>query len=100
MAGGTHPRARARPLAGRPARLVDVLRRLRLSGGRGLPRIYQPFAVFAPHNDLWEPTQRAAGLLPSRARFVELPHLGYEVFTLAADEMADLVRGFLDDQSA
>jgi pimeloyl-ACP methyl ester carboxylesterase len=64
-----------------------------------IPLIGQPFLVLAPHDDLWEPTKRAAGSLPSQARYVELPHLGYEVFTLAAEEMADRVRAFLDDDS-
>jgi pimeloyl-ACP methyl ester carboxylesterase len=60
--------------------------------------IRQPFIVFAPHDDLWEPTSRAATQLPAQARFVELPHLGYEIFTLAAAEMADRVLAFLDEE--
>jgi pimeloyl-ACP methyl ester carboxylesterase len=58
--------------------------------------IRQPFLVFGPHDDLWETTRRAAGALPDHATFVELPHLGYEIFTLAADEMGERVCAFFD----
>jgi pimeloyl-ACP methyl ester carboxylesterase len=67
--------------------------------GERVGLIRQPFVVFAPHDDLWEPTSRAAALLPAQARFVELPHLGYEIFTLAAEEMAARVLAFLDEEA-
>jgi pimeloyl-ACP methyl ester carboxylesterase len=61
--------------------------------------IRQPFVLFAPHDDLWEPTRRAAAHLPPHARFVELPHLAYEIFTLHAAEMAGRVREAFDGES-
>ncbi len=60
--------------------------------------IRQPFVVFGPHDDLWEPTRRAVVNLPPQARFVELPHLAYEIFTLSAAEMAARVREVFDGE--
>jgi pimeloyl-ACP methyl ester carboxylesterase len=54
----------------------------------------QPVLVLAPHDDLWEQTQRAA--LPTNAEFVELPHLMLDIAHSAPDEIANLVRTFLD----
>jgi pimeloyl-ACP methyl ester carboxylesterase len=53
--------------------------------------------VLAPHDDLWAQTERARDRLPEHAEFVELPDLDYEVFTLAAEQMAGHVRRFLDE---
>jgi hypothetical protein len=61
--------------------------------------IRQPFVVFGPHDDLWESTRRATALLPPHARFVELPHLAYEIFTLDAAEMASRVREAFDGEA-
>jgi len=60
--------------------------------------VRQPFVVFGPHDDLWEPTRRAARQLPPHARFVELPHLDYEIFALHAEEMAGRVLALFDEQ--
>ena len=64
--------------------------------GERAAAVRQPFTVFGPHDDLWETTRRAAADLPPHAAFVELPHLGYEIFTLAADEMGERVCAFFD----
>jgi pimeloyl-ACP methyl ester carboxylesterase len=64
--------------------------------GERAAAIRQPFTVFGPHDDLWETTRRAVAALPDHAVFVELPHLGYEIFTLAADEMGERVCAFFD----
>lgn len=64
-----------------------------------LAQVRQPLLVLGPHDDLWEQTRRAIPLLPAQSRFVELPHLGYEVFTLAADEMADVITPFLEEEA-
>jgi len=64
--------------------------------GERAAAVRQPFVVFGPHDDLWETTRRAAADLPPQAAFVELPHLGYEIFTLAADEMGERACAFFD----
>jgi pimeloyl-ACP methyl ester carboxylesterase len=61
-----------------------------------LSQIRQPFLLLAPHDDLWAETQQAIPHLPPQTTYVELPHLQYEVFTLAADEIAGHIRAFLD----
>jgi len=63
-----------------------------------LAALQQPVLVLAPHDDLWAQTERvySSGGLPPRARFVELPHLGLDIAYSAADEVAGLVRDFLD----
>jgi pimeloyl-ACP methyl ester carboxylesterase len=58
-------------------------------------QIRQPFLVLAPHDDLWTQTERALPLLPPQTTIVDLPHLDYEVFTLAAEELAGHIREFL-----
>jgi pimeloyl-ACP methyl ester carboxylesterase len=64
-----------------------------------LADLQQPVLVLAPHDDLWEQTERVRrmGGLPPRAQFVELPHLSLDIAHYASDEVAALVRGFLDD---
>jgi hypothetical protein len=54
--------------------------------------------VLAPHDDLWAQTERVfrTGGLPPGAQFVELPHLGLDIAYYAPDEVAALVRAFLD----
>jgi pimeloyl-ACP methyl ester carboxylesterase len=64
--------------------------------GERAAAVRQPFTVFGPHDDLWRTTARAVADLPPHAQFVELPHLGYEIFTLAADEMAERVSAVFD----
>jgi pimeloyl-ACP methyl ester carboxylesterase len=56
--------------------------------------IRQPVLVLAPHDDLWEQTQRAQ--LPHGARFVELAHLGLDIAYYAPDEVAQHIRSFFD----
>lgn len=58
-------------------------------------QVTQPFLVLAPHDDLWPQTQHGRSFLPPHAQFLELPHLGLEIFTLAAEEIAQRVREFL-----
>jgi pimeloyl-ACP methyl ester carboxylesterase len=62
-----------------------------------LARLVQPVLVLAPHDDLWEQTERvfASGGLPPRARFVDLPHLGLDIAYYATDEVFKLVSDFL-----
>lgn len=65
--------------------------------GERVAEVSQPLLVFGPHDDLWEQTRRGARSLPAQACFVELPHLGYEIFTLASGEMGERVCAFLDE---
>ncbi|MGI9658653.1 MAG: alpha/beta fold hydrolase [Gaiellaceae bacterium] len=60
-----------------------------------LAQVRQPFLVLAPHDDLWTQTQHGRPFLPPQARFLELPHLSLEIFTLAADEIAAHIEEFL-----
>jgi pimeloyl-ACP methyl ester carboxylesterase len=66
-----------------------------------LKALHQPVLVLAPHDDLWEQTERVhrTGGLPAHARFAELPHLGLDIAYYAPDEIATLVRNFLDRES-
>jgi hypothetical protein len=59
-------------------------------------RVRRPFLVLAPHDDVWDQTERMIPRLPPHARVVELPHLQFEVFALNADELAGHIRSFLD----
>ncbi len=63
-----------------------------------LAGVSQPVLVLGPHDDLWEQTERMyrSGGLPPHARFVELPHLGLDIAYFAPDQVASLVRDFLD----
>lgn len=56
----------------------------------------QPILVLGPHDDLWEQTDRSRAWLPPNARFVDLPHLALDIFYYATEEIARLIRGFLD----
>lgn len=47
--------------------------------------------VIAPHDDLSELTERSRSALPGGARFVELPHLDFDLWEQAPDEMARIV---------
>lgn len=60
-----------------------------------LPRVRQPALALRPRDDLWEPTARITKLLPS-ARVVDLPDLGFGLFSTAPVEIANHVREFLD----
>lgn len=66
--------------------------------GERVAQIRQPLLVFGPHDDLWSITRREQARLPAHARFVELPHLSYEIFTLAAEEMGERVTAFFDEE--
>jgi pimeloyl-ACP methyl ester carboxylesterase len=57
--------------------------------------VAQPFLVLAPHDDLWQQTQQGRPFLPSHAKFLELPHLTLEIFTVAAEEVARYLEDFL-----
>jgi pimeloyl-ACP methyl ester carboxylesterase len=63
-----------------------------------LAALQQPVLVLAPHDDLWEQTERARneGHLPPGARFVELSQLNLDIVYYATDQVAELVREFLD----
>ena len=61
-----------------------------------LAGVRQPFLVLGPHDDLWVQTRRVVGLLPEQSHFLELPHLSFEIFTLAAGEMAGHINRFLE----
>jgi len=56
--------------------------------------LQQQLLLLAPHDDLWEQTRRAQ--LPAGAHFVELAHLGLDIAYTAPDEVANLIRDFLD----
>ena len=62
-----------------------------------LARLEQPVLVLAPHDDLWEQTERVSvsSGLPPRARFEDLPHLGLDIAYYATDEVFKLVSDFL-----
>jgi pimeloyl-ACP methyl ester carboxylesterase len=62
-----------------------------------LARLQHAVLVLAPHDDLWEQTDRArtSGGLPPQGRFVDLPHLGLDIAYYASDEVFNLVRDFL-----
>jgi pimeloyl-ACP methyl ester carboxylesterase len=64
-----------------------------------LASLQQAVLVLAPHDDLWTQTDRIrrAGGLPPRAQFVDLPHLNLDIAYSAPDEVAALVRRFLDE---
>lgn len=57
--------------------------------------VRQPFLVLAPGDELLPMTRRAAAGLGPGARLLELPHLDFEVATLAAPEIAGHLRDFL-----
>jgi pimeloyl-ACP methyl ester carboxylesterase len=63
-----------------------------------LAGLSQPVLVLAPHDDLWDQTDRVRrdGGLPAGAQFVELGHLSLDIAYYAPDEVAALVRTFLD----
>jgi pimeloyl-ACP methyl ester carboxylesterase len=65
-----------------------------------LKALQQPVLVLAPHDDLWEQTDRVrrSGGLPARARFVELAHLNLDISYYATSEVADLLRGFFSPE--
>ena len=60
-----------------------------------LPGIRQPLTVLAPRDDVWTQTERARPYLPSQAAYVDLPHLGLDLFYYATDEMATLIDQYL-----
>lgn len=61
----------------------------------GLPEIRQPVLAINPDNHLSEPTRQAAARLMA-AEVLELPHLSHGVFEVAAQEIADHIRRYLD----
>ncbi len=60
-----------------------------------LPRVEQPLTVFAPKDDVIEKTERVHPYLPPQATYVDLPHLGLDLFYYATEEMAALVDEYL-----
>jgi pimeloyl-ACP methyl ester carboxylesterase len=61
-----------------------------------LPKVEQPVLVLCPNDDLVEPTRRAKDYLKN-GRFLELPDKGHGMLTLHTQEIAAIVRDFLDD---
>ena len=64
--------------------------------GEFVSKIRQPFLVLDVHDDLIEQTKRAMPLLPAHTRVVSRPDLTdvLELFTTAADEIADYFEEF------
>ena len=50
-----------------------------------------PLVVFAPHDDLFEQTERVKPMLNSNAAYIDLPAVGQDPFHGAAQRMADLM---------
>lgn len=73
--------------------LVDVPLAERLAG------LAQPTLVVRPKDSLWDETAQAAALVPHAQR-VDRPAWGYGLFDAAPDEIATLVREFLDRPEA
>jgi pimeloyl-ACP methyl ester carboxylesterase len=65
-------------------------------GDERLPRVGQPALLVATSGELFEPTRRAAALMP-RAELVELPDVSTPVFNAHHDTVATVVRDWLDD---
>lgn len=63
-----------------------------------LAQLEQPLLVLAPHDDLWEQTDRLrrSGGLPPGTQFVDLPQLGVDITLEAPDQVASLVQTFLN----
>jgi pimeloyl-ACP methyl ester carboxylesterase len=59
-----------------------------------LGRVSQPTLIVRPRDEWWEATLRARELLP-RARIVDLPDVGAEVFDTAPERLAAVIREFL-----
>jgi pimeloyl-ACP methyl ester carboxylesterase len=59
-----------------------------------LPMISQPVLVLRPHDDLWDATARARGLLRN-ARFVDLPDYGHGLLEVAPEAVEDAIGDFL-----
>jgi pimeloyl-ACP methyl ester carboxylesterase len=59
-----------------------------------LDRLEHKTLILNPEDDLWQPTRDNAGRVRG-ARYVELPGVGHGLFTLEAERIAELVRGFL-----
>jgi pimeloyl-ACP methyl ester carboxylesterase len=60
-----------------------------------LGSLRQPVLALAPHDDLIDITRRARPLLPPHARYVDLPHMGLDLFKYHADELVELLDAFL-----
>ncbi|HUD95507.1 alpha/beta fold hydrolase [Sphingobium sp.] len=59
-----------------------------------LPRLTQPVLLIAPEDDLWEPTQRAAPLIPN-VTLTPMPGAGHGLFVLERDTIAAMIDAFL-----
>lgn len=55
-----------------------------------------PLTVFAPHDDIIEQTERAKAVIKADAKYLDLPDLGLDLFHVAAERMAELVKRNLD----
>ncbi len=51
--------------------------------------------MFAPHDDIIEPTERVKPLLKGTASYVDLPELSHDPFHVAVDRMVTLVNRHL-----
>lgn len=60
-----------------------------------LKSLKAPLTVFAPHDDIFEQTQRVKPLLKSDAVYVDLPDLSQDVFHVAVERMTALVNRHL-----
>ncbi len=60
-----------------------------------LKSLRAPLTVFAPHDDIFEQTQRVKPLLKPDATYVDLPDLGQDPFHVAVDRMVSLVNRHL-----
>lgn len=61
--------------------------------------IQQPALIINPHNHLAVASRQAAAVL-RHARLVEMPHLANGIFDVAAEEIARLIDGFLNEAEA
>lgn len=59
-----------------------------------LPQLTQPVLLIAPEDDLWEPTQRAAPLIPD-VTIMPLPGAGHGLFVLEREAIAAMIDAFL-----
>jgi pimeloyl-ACP methyl ester carboxylesterase len=62
--------------------------------GERLRQIGQPVFILRPRDDLWDSTPRAREFLP-RARALDLPQVGANLFETSADSAVGPIREFL-----
>jgi len=62
--------------------------------GERLRQIGQPVLILRPRDDLWDSTPRAREFLP-RARALDLPQMGANLFETAAEQAVGPIKEFL-----